>query len=227
MSQVPTKSARVKKTLEPAWEVAYLFPPQGKWTENDYLALDTNRLIELSQGRLEVLPMPTTSHQLLVAFLYGHLLAFVTSRSLGTVLFAGIRVRLGLDLFREPDIVLMLKEHAKRIREDYWEGADLAMEVVSGGKEDRRRDLVIKRQEYAKSGIPEYWIVDPKHERITVLRLDGDQYAVHGDFGKGTVATSILLAGFTVDVTAAFASQLGRAGKKRSSAKGFRRGNGR
>jgi Uma2 family endonuclease len=227
MSQVPTKSARVKETLEPAWEVAYLFPPQGQWTHDDYLALDTNRLIELSEGRLEVLPMPTPAHQRLLLYLYGLLLSFTTDKDLGEVLVAGLPVRLGPGKYREPDVVFMLKEHAKRIGAKYWKGADLAMEVVSGGKEDRHRDLVIKRQEYAKGGIPEYWIVDPKHERITVLRLDGDQYAVHGEFGKGTVATSALLAGFTVDVTAAFASQLGRAGKKKSSAKDSRRGKGR
>lgn len=35
---------------EPAWEVATLFPPQGDWNESDYLALATNRLVELSDG---------------------------------------------------------------------------------------------------------------------------------------------------------------------------------
>ena len=42
---------------------------------------------------------------------------------------------------REPDVLFMLKEHADRIGDDCWEGADLVMEVVSGGAEDRRRDL--------------------------------------------------------------------------------------
>ena len=38
--------------------------------------------------------MPTTSHQLVVAYLYGLLLAFASPRDLGTVLFAPLRVRL-------------------------------------------------------------------------------------------------------------------------------------
>ena len=79
------------------------------------------------------------------------------------------------------------------------------MEVVSD--DDRRRDLETKRQEYAQAGIPEYWIVDPRQARITVLHLDGATYAVHGDFPMGTQATSPLFPGFTLDVTAALSAR--------------------
>src|SRR4051812_518291 len=73
---------------EPAWDIALLFPPQGAWSEADYLALNTNRLIELSDGCLEVLPMPTLLHQLLVDFLHSLLKAFVAANAAGKVLFA-------------------------------------------------------------------------------------------------------------------------------------------
>jgi hypothetical protein len=43
----------------PAWEIPEFFPAQGDWSEHDYFALKTNRLIELSDGRVEVLPAPT------------------------------------------------------------------------------------------------------------------------------------------------------------------------
>jgi Uma2 family endonuclease len=81
------------------------------------------------------------------------------------------------------------------------------MEVVSGGTEDRNRDLRRKRLEYAAAGIQEYWIIDPKPGLITVLRLEGDRYAVHGEFKRGARATSALLKGFTVDVSAALAAK--------------------
>src|SRR5207253_2015602 len=115
MNQVPSIPARAVGESEPTWEVAYLFPAQGTWSEEEYLTLNGNRLVEFSQGVLEVLPVPTTSHQLVVAYLYGLLLAFVSGRDLGTVLFAPLRVRLWRRKFREPDIVVMLKEHAGRI----------------------------------------------------------------------------------------------------------------
>jgi Uma2 family endonuclease len=116
-----------------------------------------------------------------------------------------LRVQLWAGKFREPDVVFMRAENAARIGEPFWEGADLVMEVVS--QDDRRRDLDIKRGEYAQAGIPEYWIVDPQGARITVLRLDGATYDVHGEFPAGTRATSHLLPGFGVDVTAALAGK--------------------
>lgn len=189
---------------EPTWQIAHLFPAQGHWSEDEYLRMNGNRLIEFSHGQLEVLTMPTESHQLIVLFLYRTLLAFVTVQKPGTVLVAPLRVRLWPGKFREPDVVFMLREHAARRSDAFWDGADLVMEVVSD--DDRRRDLETKRREYAQAGIPEYWIVDPRDRRITVLRLDGNQYAVHGEFGAGTLATSALLPGFHVDVTAALSA---------------------
>jgi Uma2 family endonuclease len=78
--------------------------------------------------------------------------------------------------------------------------------VVSEGEENRERDLEIKRREYAKAGIAEYWIVDPQEQRITVLVLDGQTYRVHGVFAPGDQATSVLLPGFAVAVDAVFAA---------------------
>ena len=201
MNPASRKTTSLEDDLEPTWEVAHLFPFQGAWTVEEYLDLPTNHLVEFSNGRLEVLPMPTTSHQLLVASLYGLLLAFVTARDLGTVLFAGLPVRIGPRKFREPDILFMRKEHAGRIGEKFWKGADLVMEVVSPDPKSRQRDLEKKRLDYALAGIPEYWIVDPAEERITVLRLVGKVYRVHGEFPRGMTATSFLLPGFVVDVT--------------------------
>jgi Uma2 family endonuclease len=189
---------------EPTWEIADVFPAQGAWSEAEYLAMNVNRLLEYSHGRPEVLATPTQAHQLVVAFLYQLLLAFASARKLGVVLFAPLRVRLWPGKYREPDVVFMLAEHAARRSNDFWDGADLVMEVVSD--EDRRRDTETKRFEYARAGIPEYWIVDPSKERITVLRLEGNHYVTHGEFERGGQAHSALLAGFGVDAAAVFDS---------------------
>jgi Uma2 family endonuclease len=208
MREAASPASQPTRSPEPTWEIAYLFPTQGNWSEEEYLALNGNQLVEFSQGFLEVLPVPTTSHQLLVVHLYGLLLAFISSRDLGTVLVAPLRIRLWRGKFREPDLVFMLKQHADRIREEFWKGADLAMEIVSGEPEDRRRDLVTKRREYARAGISEYWIVDPQEQTIIVLRLSGKRYVVHGEFELGESASSHLLPGFSVDVTQAFSQRV-------------------
>ncbi len=195
---------------EPPWEVALLFPPQGEWSEAEYLALDTNYLVELSDGCLEVLPMPTVFHQLIVNYLHNLLEAFVAAHASGMVLFAPLPVRLWPGQFREPDIVYCRPERVGNLH-GQPQGADLVVEVVSEGEENRKRDLETKRGEYAKAGIAEYWIVDPQEQRITVLTLDGQTYWEHGLFGIGTQASSVLLPGFSVPVEAVFAA--GRASR--------------
>jgi Uma2 family endonuclease len=100
----------------------------------------------------------------------------------------------------------MFLKRGRRCCEEFAFGADLCMEILSGGAEDRRRDLEEKRAEYAAAGIPEYWIVDPEQTRITVLTLDGADYRLHGEFKPGDTATSVLLPGFEVDVRECFAA---------------------
>jgi len=193
------------KRHEPTWEIVQFFPAQGEWSEGEYLELDTNRPVEFTDGFLEVLPMPTLSHHSIMLYLYRALLAFAEARHLGKVLVAGYPVRVRPGAYREPDVVFFRAERAARAGEQYAEGADLVMEVVSPGGRDR--DLRRKREEYAAAGIPEYWIIDPKLALITVLRLANGKYTVHGEFKRGTQATSALLNGFTVDVSAALAAK--------------------
>lgn len=76
------------------------------------------------------------------------------------------------------------------------------VEIVSPDKPER--DTVEKRRDYAEAGIPEYWIVNPSDEPMTVLTLHGAAYAEHGIFARGATATSMLLDGFAVDVAATF-----------------------
>jgi Uma2 family endonuclease len=120
----------------------------------------------------------------------------------GKVHFAPLRLRIGPGKFREPDLLLLLSATDPRRQNRYWTGADLALEVVSEDKPER--DLVQKRGDYAESGVPEYWIVNPETESITVLRLDGAAYAEAGTYGRGAAAASVRLSGFAVAVTAVF-----------------------
>ena len=195
-------TTKPEETFEPTWEIAQLFPAQGHWSVEEYFSLGTNHLIEFSHGLLEVLPTPTQSHQLLMAALYESLCSFVRGRELGMVLFAPMRVQLWPGKFRQPDIVYMAAAHADRLGEQFWQGADLVMEVVNPN--DPERDTVTKRREYAQAGIPEYWIVDPADASITVLTLHGQEYALHGEFVAGEEASSELLEGFKVEVGEVF-----------------------
>jgi Uma2 family endonuclease len=187
---------------EPAWEVALLFPAQGEWSEDDYLWLTehTRRLVEFTDGHIEVLHMPTDEHQRIVLCLYRALYAFLAAQGIGIVLVAPLRLRVRAGRYREPDLLLLLSANDTRRSNRFWTGADLVLEVVS--PDDPKRDLVRKRREYARAGIPEYWIVNPATEQIIVLHLEGTTYIEHGVFTRGAQATSAMLKGFTVAVAA-------------------------
>lgn len=192
-------------SLRMTWEeddlVLSLMPLQGRWTAEQYLLLtdQTNRLIEFTGGYMEVLPMPTDQHQVMVRFVF--LAFFHWAQQLGgMVQFAPLRVQVRADKFREPDIVLVLDAHDPRRQNRYWLGADLVAEIVS--PDHPERDTKEKREEYAKAGIAEYWIVNPSDQTITVLQLDDDTYLEHGVFHRGDTATSVLLPGFGLLVDA-------------------------
>jgi Uma2 family endonuclease len=205
MSQVPTRPPETGASAACEWDHTLPHPSQGEWTEQAYFDLPNNVGIELRDGHLDFLPMVTFSHQRTSAFLFKALDAFAEAGRLGVVVFMGLPVRLWPGRQVEPDVLFMFQEHAERMGENCWDGADLVMEILSPS--NRSHDLVTKRADYARGGIPEYWIIDPKDETITVLTLAGDAYATHGTFRAGERATSVLLPGFAVDVTAALAGQ--------------------
>lgn len=180
-----------------------IVPPQGQWSEELYLALTDhdNRLIEFTDGFLEVLPMPTNKHQCILAFLYLAFRQFIEPRG-GKVLFAAVRLRIRTRKFREPDLMLLLSAKDERRQNRFWLGADLALEVVSEDKPER--DLVDKRDDYAEARVPEYWIVNPQSEVITVLRLQGDGYVEAGAYRRGQTAVSVLMPEFSVIVDEVF-----------------------
>jgi Uma2 family endonuclease len=180
-----------------------ILPPQGRWSEDEYLVLTDhrNRLVEFTDGFLEVLPMPTDKHQAILAFLNDLFRDFLNPRG-GKVRFSPLRLRIRPGKFREPDLLLLLSAADPRRQNRFWLGADLALEVVSEDKPER--DLVDKRGDYAEGRVPEYWIANPQTETITVLRLRGDAYEEAGIYRRGESAASTILAGFSVAVAAVF-----------------------
>jgi Uma2 family endonuclease len=192
---------------EYAWELATLFPEQGGWSEGEYLNLtdDTNGRVEFTDGRLEFLPMPTEIHEAIVQFLFMALYKFVDVAELGKVYSNGIRLRIRPDKIRLPDVIFLHKDHFHARHNRVWDGANLVMEVVSEDPKDRDRDYKSKLFDYAEAKVAEYWIVDPQRKIVNVQRLEGTAYALHGEFGPGQQATSALLDGFAIDVTALFA----------------------
>ena len=176
-----------------------------RMTLSEYRDLDEmdGGVCELINGEFCQMPPATPEHQLLIDFLVGMINSFARSvQPMPGLAFTTIGLALS-DLYAPtPDIVYLRTENLHLIRRGMVEGApDLAVEALSS---DRNRDLVMKREVYAAAGIPEYWILDPAHDTITVLELSGSEYVERAVFGSGDILTTATIPGFELPLSRLF-----------------------
>lgn len=96
-------------------------------------------------------------------------------------------LQLGTPRNRYPDLVVLHEEHLNLTQRRLT--ITLAMlppllvaEVISPGDLNRERDYQVKRAQYERRGIPEYWLIDPEKQLITVLKLEESRYSLVGEF---------------------------------------------
>lgn len=151
--------------------------PQIPFTYDDYktLTASTDQRYELIDGDLYMNPSPTVTHQVISRNLIVLLDSHVRGARCGLVLGAPLDVVLGEGEKRsvvQPDILFVSNERASIVTDAEIVGApDLVVEILSPNT--KGRDVGIKRALYARSGVHEYWIVDPRFECIDVLFGEG------------------------------------------------------
>ena len=84
---------------------------------------------------------------------------------------------------RVPDLLVHTKESAAALASTKCNvitsdmpAPALVVEVVSPGQKNRDRDYRYKHTEYAARGIPEYWIIDPDMQQVTLCLWVNGQY---------------------------------------------------
>jgi Uma2 family endonuclease len=171
-----------------------------KLTAADWLqGPDSKRPCEILRGDLYRSPLPEIEHQRIAGNLHSRLHQFLAGR--GEVFFSRTGVKLSEDSVAEPDLAVVLAEHADKVGQAWIEGApDLVVEILSPGTASR--DLSVKREIYEQSGIPEYWIVDRKAGAVEVLSLEGGRYVRFGRFERGSVLHSKSLSGLEIAISA-------------------------
>ncbi|WP_322486896.1 Uma2 family endonuclease [Chloroflexus sp.] len=142
--------------------------------------------------------MPSDRHQVISQTLFLALHAYIR-----IVLYAPLRLRLRDGTFREPDLVLVQRRDDPRRQPHYWVGADLVVEIVN--PDDPECDTVVKRADYAETGIPEYWIVEPDAERVMVLALRDGRYHEAGVYPQSEPVRSVLLPELAIPLQAILA----------------------
>lgn len=103
---------------------------------------------------------------------------------------------------REPDMAFLLATNSASRGNEFWETADLVVEVVREDPASRRSDLETKPKEYDQAGITEYWIVEPQQQSIQVLTLKQSTYSLAGKYQSGHRLESVLLPGLEADIDA-------------------------
>ncbi len=157
---------------------------------------DEDTLAEWVNGEVIMTSPASYKHQDISGLLESVLRVYVETKQLGVVQTAPFQMK--LENGREPDIIFVATEHLGRFKKNYLDGpADLAVEIIS--PESAGRDRGDKFYEYARGGVPEYWLIDPQIEQADFYRLAGDRYetAFSGHEGR---YDALVIPGFWLQV---------------------------
>jgi Uma2 family endonuclease len=106
----------------------------------------------------------------------------------------------------EPDVLYLSNERAAEVITPlHMNGApELVIEIGSPGT--RKRDETIKRHLYERSGVTEYWVVDPETDVVRVYRRERDVFgrAIELSREGGDVLTTTLLPGLEMPLARIF-----------------------
>jgi Uma2 family endonuclease len=173
--------------------------PTQSLSFEDYLNYsdDTDNRYELTHGALIPLP-PESGENLEIAFFLALKFAEWVGHKRVRIQNTELQVR-GNPANRWPDILILTEAHVPQLKRRStlfleMEPPLLVVEVVSPGRENRERDYLEKLLQYQDREIPEYWIIDPEEEKVTIFNLDeAGRYRQREPFrGEALVESQIL-----------------------------------
>jgi Uma2 family endonuclease len=184
-------------------------PAGVKLTYDDFLHFpDDGKRHELIDGEHYVTPSPNTKHQAVSGNLHFLIRRWLEQHPVGRVFYAPFDVVFTQFDVVEPDLMYMSNERAAEIlTSKHVTGApEIVVEIASRGT--RRRDETIQRRLYERSGVSEYWVVDPELDVVRVYRRDLAGFGRPGELSReaGDVLTTPLLAGLELPLARIFAT---------------------
>ena len=147
---------------------------QGTYTLEDYYAWPEDERIELIDGVIYNFAAPTWEHQDIIGEVAFELKKYIREHK-GRCRVGASPVDVQLDrdnkTMVQPDILVICK--SEQITKQRIVGApDMVIEVLSDST--RKKDMGIKLSKYTQAGVREYWIIDPKKERVIVYDIEND-----------------------------------------------------
>lgn len=183
-------------------------PRDTRLTYDDFLLFpDDGRRHELIDGEHYVTPSPNTRHQRLVGRLHFAFSLYLAEHpEAGEAFLAPFDVVFTDFDVVEPDVLFVAGDQADIVTDKHVRGAPaIVVEVLSPGT--RRVDEKIKYRLFERTGVREYWLVDPELDLVKVFRRAADgsfpRVAELAADASGTLTTP-LLPGFALPLVAFF-----------------------
>jgi Uma2 family endonuclease len=175
-------------------------------TVHDYMQLPETpgKKTELIEGDLFMSPAPNRLHQKILGRLFGSIWAYLQANPIGEIYVSPFDVTLtDLNVF-QPDLCYFSKSRYRSLTEHGADGApDLAVEILSPGS--AKHDLGVKKEIYARTGVEEFWSVDPVKRTITIFQLSENSTTPRATLVEGKTLTTPLLPGLKIKVRDVFA----------------------
>jgi Uma2 family endonuclease len=194
-------------TLEAGRAFCAAMPPlvtYRPFTVHDYRELpETGPRYQLVEGDFHMAPAPNRFHQTCVGKIYSALDTWLDIHPIGKVYVAPFDVHLtDLNVY-QPDVCYFSSEHYECLTTEGANGApDLVVEVLSPATS--HLDLGLKKEIYARTGVTEYWIVDPAAKRVKIYNLSENVESPVRTLGKSGVLVSALFPGFKLPLGKVF-----------------------
>ncbi len=179
-----------------------------RWTSADLELLpDDGKRYEIIDGELYVSKQPHWDHQVICGQLFVLLQGWSLHTGAGRANIApGVIFDDDDDV--APDVVWASAARlATALTADghLHAAPELAVEVLSPGATNARRDRDVKLKLYSRRGVDEYWIVDWPARTLTVYRRSGDALRQIATLAGHDTLSSPLLPGFSASLDQVFA----------------------
>ncbi|QID32516.1 Uma2 family endonuclease [Pampinifervens florentissimum] len=163
-----------------------------KKTLADYEALPEGSPYQLVEGELIMSPAPGFEHFGSSFNLVLRLADAVYRAGRGRVIYAPVDLYLDEENVYQPDIMVILRgSKAKITRKGVYGPPDVVVEILSPST--AYYDLTQKKDVYERSGVREYWLVDPLRRTFEVyLNTEEGFKLISKAKGKGVVRSEVL-----------------------------------
>jgi Uma2 family endonuclease len=144
-------------------------------TYDDFLLFpDDGKRHEIIDGVHYVTASPNLRHQEVAGRLYAEIYLHLKAHpEAGRVFIAPLDVVLSRYDVVEPDVLFVATDRSDVLTEQNLQGPpSLAVEVLSPST--RKRDARLKRDLFERTGVREYWLVDPELDTVQVFRPADD-----------------------------------------------------